>query len=137
MKNIFSSWRKFILKIFPFTFFLTKNSQFFGKNFEILRKKSEKSRKIRDFFAFFFRGFFVIFSLFFLKNFKIFPKNFRKIFAKKKVTEEFSKSNFSMMKKYFSSKSFSNIKSYLSAFQCTQLELRGVSERETATGIIH
>ena len=36
-----------------------------------------------------------------------------------------------MTKKYFSSNFFSNIKSYLSAFQCTQLELRGVSHQRT------
>ena len=40
--------------------------------------------------------------------------------------------NFSMMKKYFLTEFFSNIKSLLSAFKRDQLELLGVSERETA-----
>ena len=50
----------------------------------------------------------------------------------KKVTDFFSKSIFSTMKKYFSSGFFLNLKSYLSAFQRTQPELLGVSVRETA-----
>ena len=48
--------------------------------------------------------------------------------------DSFSKSNFSTMKKYFSSGFFLNIKSLIIAFQRTQPELLGVSERETATG---
>ena len=43
----------------------------------------------------------------------------------------FSKSNFSMMKKYFSSVFFFKFKSKLSGFQRTQPELLGVSEQET------
>ena len=58
-----------------------------------------------------------------LGNFEIF---------RKKVRFFFSKSNFSMMKKYFSSGFFLNLKSVLSAFQRTQPELLGVSEQETA-----
>ena len=70
------------------------------------KKKWKNHEKSAIFFAFFFAFFFRDFSLFFLKNSKIFPKKFTKIFVQKKVTEKFSKSNFSTMKKYFSSKFF-------------------------------
>ena len=50
----------------------------------------------------------------------------------KKVSDFFSKSNFSMMKKYFSSGFFFNLKRKFSAFQRHQPELLGMPERETA-----
>ena len=83
--------------------------------------------------------------VFFHENFWLFSKNFRgKIFfpkiifaPKKKVIDKFSKSNFSMMKKYFSSNFFSNIKSLTRGIQRHQLELLGVSESEPAPKTIH
>ena len=50
----------------------------------------------------------------------------------KSVTEKFSNSIFSMMRKYFSSGFFLNLKSLISAIQRNQPELLGTSLQETA-----
>ena len=91
------------------------------------------------------------FEKIFLKN-KIFKKenqqnsHFQKYFRSSKFLEIFfwrffvegfffknifSKSNFFVMRKYFSSRFFLDLKRFVSAIQRTQTELLGVSEQET------
>ena len=72
------------------------------------------------------------------KNIFLYKILYRKIFFAKWISLNFekyfqnifSKSNFSMIKKYFSSGFFLNFKRKLPAFQCAQPELLGVCEQK-------